>query len=130
MSYPGALPKSPLSLLASLYRRFIGPGSHPRISPTHHLTFPLLLHFLLKSRIICSDSLCTRMSFSQDFFKDAQRTAVERLRFRILVLILIEAGQVVEPGGQIGMLGASRLLADGDGPPVERFRFPILSTII
>src|SRR5947209_4864483 len=87
------------------------------------LAFSLLPHLLLKRSVICPDGLCTMVSFSQDFFKDAQGTAVKRLRFLILALILIEVGQ-------IGMLRAWRLLADGDGPLVEWLRFRILALLL
>jgi hypothetical protein len=58
-----------------------------------------------------------------------QRPLVERLRLRILALILVEQGQVVQAGRRVGMIWPHLLLADGQRPLRERLRLCILALI-
>ena len=50
----------------------------------------------------------------------AQRALVERLGVGVAALGLVQRGQVVERGGDIGVIGAERLLADRESALVER----------
>ena len=43
----------------------------------------------------------------------------ERLGFYQAASILVEKGETVEPSGEIGMIGAKGLLANGDSPLIE-----------
>src|SRR6266699_2515958 len=49
----------------------------------------------------------------------------ERLGFGVATLSLVELCQVVEPGGDIGVVGAKALLTDGEGALHEWFGFGV-----
>src|SRR5437868_3988261 len=66
---------------------------------------------------------------SQCLLPDGYRPLVERLRLRILPLIVVEVGQVVVLRRDLGMLGSQCLLPDGYGSLVERLGFSIAGTI-
>src|SRR4051794_21178176 len=56
----------------------------------------------------------------QAFAPDREGTLEERLGLLVAAGGLVEQGQVVEVGGEGGVLGAERLLTDREGTLVER----------
>ncbi len=59
------------------------------------------------------------MRWSHLLFPDAQRAQIERLRFSILPLLVVEARQPIEQVGHLGMLRSQLLLADSQSAQVK-----------
>src|SRR5438128_518249 len=70
------------------------------------------------------------MLLPQRLLVDGNGSSVQRLRFRIVALVLVESRQVVEAGSQVRMLRPQDLLIDGDGSLVQQCRFGIPSTLL
>ncbi len=65
-----------------------------------------------KLRIISPHDFCVRMVFAQYLLVDSQRSLIEGQRLRILPLILVEFGKIVQAEGRVGMLGSQHLFID------------------
>ena len=59
-----------------------------------------------------------------------QGPLVEGLRLRIAPLIIVELGQVVEAGGDVGVLGAQHALPDDEGTLIGALRPGIVTNAI
>ena len=78
-------------------------------------SFPLVAELNEKVGVVLADRRQGRMVRWQTFLKDREGACKQRLGLGGAVSSPVEHGQVVEPAGEVGVLGAERLLVDGDG---------------
>jgi hypothetical protein len=56
-------------------------------------------------------------------------TPIERLGLGVAAHVLVEPSEVIEVGGEAGVLGAESLLVDGDGALVEQLGLGVAACI-
>src|SRR2546428_7331189 len=90
-------------------------------------SFCFLPHLLQEIGVVFLSFFRVGVLRAKRLFTNGQGTLVERLGLLVLVLLIVEACQVVECARGIGMLRAKRLFPNCQSALVERLRLPVLA---